>query len=148
VTLSSVALLQAMFLGYVLGCGESAGESSRKDGISSEEHAVLAGSFVSGDTGTLAGLLDPDLVVQPPLPDTALRGPFAKSYLLELAANTSVIDSRFHPEVVVPEGTFAFEQGIWELRTGSRRLLSRYALRWRNTAGGWRVVLWRWGPFQ
>jgi hypothetical protein len=116
--------------------------------VSPEEHAVLAGSFVSGDTVHLAALLDEHLVVQPPSPDTALRGAPARRYLLGLAANTSVAQSRLHPEVVQPEGSFAYEQGLWEVQTGSERLLSRYVLRWRRSQAGWRVVLWRWGPFR
>jgi hypothetical protein len=55
-----------------------------------EEHAVLAGSFVSGDTASLDLLLHPELVVQPPTPDSARRGLAAKAYLRDLAANTQV----------------------------------------------------------
>jgi hypothetical protein len=113
-----------------------------------EEHAVLAGSFVSGDTAGLDVLLHPDLVVQPPSPDSARRGPAAKAYLRGLAANTQVSESRLQPHSVNQEGSFAFEQGIWELRSGGRVLQSPYVLRWRSTPGGWRVVLWRWGGFQ
>lgn len=116
--------------------------------VPAKEHAVLAGSFVSGDTAGLGALLDSQLVVQPPTPDTALEGLPARRYLLGLAANTNVLESRLHPEVVLPEGPFAYEQGIWELQAGSRRLVSRYVLRWRKRPAGWRVVLWRWGPFR
>jgi hypothetical protein len=133
---------------WVLGCREQERRIPSIDIVSPEEHAVLAGSFVSGDTAELAALLDERLVVQPPSPDTALRGTPARRYLLRLAANTSVAESRFHPEVIQPEGSFAYEQGLWELHTGGNRLLSRYVLRWRKTPVGWRVVLWRWGPFR
>jgi Domain of unknown function (DUF4440) len=109
---------------------------------------VLAGSFVSGDSAALSALLHADLLVQPPSPDSALQGAAARSYLLALAANTKVGESRLHPHMVVPEGPFAFEQGLWELRVGDRRLRSPYVLRWRMTPGGWRVVLWRWERFR
>jgi hypothetical protein len=132
----------------VAGCR---GDRSLPDAVhtvSAEEHAVLAESFVSGDTADLGALLDPRLVVQPPAPDTPLQGSPARRYLLGLAANTNVVESRLHPEVVLPEGPFAYEQGIWELQAGSRRLVSRYVLRWRKTPAGWRIVLWCWGPFR
>jgi hypothetical protein len=112
------------------------------------EHTVLAGSFVSGDSAALGDLLHADVLVQPPSPDSALQGSAARSYLLALAANTRVSDSRLYPRMVVPEGPFAFEQGVWELRAGNRRLLSPYVLRWRKTPAGWRVVLWRWERFR
>ncbi|HEX2249339.1 MAG TPA: hypothetical protein VHH32_03275 [Gemmatimonadales bacterium] len=132
----------------LLGCREERRTSTTADIVSPEEHAVLAGSFVSGDTSDLADLLDNQLVVQPPPPDTALGGAPARRYLLGLAANTSVVESQFHPEVIRPEGSFAYEQGLWELDTGRDRLVSRYVLRWRRSPAGWRVVLWRWGPFR
>jgi hypothetical protein len=113
-----------------------------------EEHAVLAGSFVSGDTAALDSLLHPELVVQPPSPDSARRGLAAKAYLRGLAGNTQVSESSLQPHSVNQEGPFAFEQGIWELRSGGRVLRSPYVLRWRSTPKGWRVVLWRWGKFQ
>jgi hypothetical protein len=113
-----------------------------------EEHAVLARSFVSGDTAALDLLLHPDLVVQPPTPDSARRGSAAKAYLRDLAANTQVSESRLQPQSMNQEGPFAFEQGIWELRSADRVLRSPYVLRWRSTPEGWRVVLWRWGRFQ
>jgi hypothetical protein len=113
-----------------------------------EEHAVLAGSFVSGDSAALDFLLHPELVVQPPSPDSARRGAAAKAYLRGLAVNTQVSESRLQPQSLNQEGPFAFEQGIWELHSGGRVLRSPYALRWRSTPAGWRVVLWRWGRFQ
>jgi hypothetical protein len=137
-----------VILWYVVACSEEQRTPNPSDVVSPEEHAVLAGSFVSGDTADLAALLDDQLVVQPPSPDTALRGAAARRYVVGLAANTSVEESRFHPEAVLPEGSFTYEQGLWELQAGSNRLVSRYVLRWRKTPAGWRVVLWRWGPFR
>jgi hypothetical protein len=113
-----------------------------------EEHAILDGSFISGDSAALDALLHADLVVQPPRPDSARSGSVARAYLLGLVANTRVSESRFNPQTVVQEGPFAFEQGIWELRSEGQLLRSPYALRWRTTPAGWRVVLWRWETFR
>lgn len=113
-----------------------------------EEHAVLGASFVSNDSGALRRLLDPQLIVQPPLPDSARQGAAAVEYLLGLAAETSVSESRLEPHMAVPEGPFVFEQGAWVLRNGNVLLRAPYSLRWRATAQGWRVVLWRWGAFR
>jgi Domain of unknown function (DUF4440) len=113
-----------------------------------EEHTVLESSFVSGDTAALRRLLHPDLIVQPPTPDSAQQGEAAIQYLLELAAETEVAGSRLEPRMIVPEGPFAFEQGVWLLRSGSRALRSPYTIRWRAVPHGWQVVLWRWGAFR
>ena len=113
-----------------------------------EEHAALGASFVSGDSASLRRLLHPALVVQPPPPDSARGGDVAIAYLLDLAAQTRVSESRLEPRAVAPEGPFAFEQGTWLLRSGDRSLRSPYTLRWRATPEGWRVVLWRWGRFR
>ena len=113
-----------------------------------EEHAVLARSFATGDSAALGTLLHANLVVQPPDPDSARQGEAARAYVLQLAANTKVTDSRLHPRMVVPEGPFALEQGTWEFRVGDQRYHGPYMLRWRTTPSGWRVVLWRWGRFR
>jgi hypothetical protein len=113
-----------------------------------EEHAALGASFVSNDSGALRRLLDSQVIVQPPLPDRARQGAAAIEYLLRLAAETSVSESRLEPQLAVPEGPFVFEQGAWLLRNGNVLLHAPYSLRWRATAEGWRVVLWRWGAFR
>jgi hypothetical protein len=113
-----------------------------------EEHTALGASFVSNDSASLRRLLDSQLIVQPPLPDSAQQGAAAIEYLLGLAAQTSVSESRLEPQIAVPEGPFVFERGAWALRTGDRMLRAPYTLRWRATAEGWRVVLWRWGAFR
>jgi len=140
----------ALFLGVpLLACREQVRDSPRATGwIQPGEHETLAGSFVSRDSAALRRLLNPDFVVQPPPPDSAQQGESAIAYLLGLAAATSVDESRLEPRALVPEGPFAFEQGVWHLRMGDRRLRSPYALRWRSTPDGWKVVLWRWGPFR
>ena len=112
------------------------------------ERAALSATFVSNDSAALRRLLDPQLIVQPPSPDTARAGAGAVEYLLGLAAATSVSDSRLEPHASVPEGPFVFEQGAWLLRTGNRLLRAPYSLRWRVTPEGRRVVLLRWGVFR
>jgi hypothetical protein len=113
-----------------------------------EEHTALGASFASKDSATLRRLLHPDLIVQPPEPDSARQGAAAIEYLLRLAVHTSVAESRLEPRRVVPEGPFVFEQGFWRLRSGDRTLRAPYSLRWRGSAAGWQVVLWRWGAFR
>ena len=113
-----------------------------------EEHAALAASFVSGDSAALRRLLHPDVIVQPPSPDSAQQVEAAVEYLLKLAAQTAVTESHLEPQMVAPEGPFAFEQGVWLLRNGSRVLRSPYTIRWRAVPYGWQVVLWRWGAFR
>lgn len=122
--------------------------SSADQGHPREEHSVLAGSFATKDSAALGGLLHDELVVQPPAPDSALHGASARAYLTALAANTSVTASVLYPHTVVPEGQFAFEQGVWVLQVGDLGYRSPYMLRWRRTPGGWRVVLWRWERFR
>jgi|SRR5919112_1789887 hypothetical protein len=109
---------------------------------------TLAASFVSRDTAMLRALLHPDLVVQPPAPDSARQGADAIDYLLELAAQTSVSESRLYSHMSVPEGPFVYEQGVWLMRSGTRALRAPYSLRWRAAGRGWQVVLWRWGAFR
>ncbi len=113
-----------------------------------EEHVALGASFVSNDSGALRRLLDSQMIVQPPLPDSARKGAAAIEYLLRLAAGTSVSESRLEPHMAVPEGPFVLEQGAWVMRNGDVLLRAPYSLRWRATAEGWRVVLWRWGAFR
>lgn len=118
------------------------------DWIRPGEHETLAGSFVGGDSAALRGILHPDFIVQPPEPDSAKQGEPAIAYLIGLASGTLVNESRLEPRALVPEGPFAFERGVWYLQKGDQELRSSYVLRWRNTADGWKVVLWRWGPFR
>jgi hypothetical protein len=133
----------------VLGCAER--EVQYHDGAADQpvqEHARLGSSFVSGDSAGLRRLLHSDLIVQPPSPDSAQQGEAAIEYVLRLAAESSLAESRLAPQLVVPEGPFAFEQGVWVVRSGSRVLRSPYTIRWRAAPYGWQVVLWRWGAFR
>lgn len=139
-----------VFLAALLAaCQDRADRSARVSGwIAPGEHETLAGSFVDGDSAGLRRLLHADFLVQPPEPDSALQGTLAVDYLLQLATSTSVDESRLVPMTITPEGPFAFEQGFWHLRIGGHELRSPYTLRWRDTPEGWKVVLWRWGPFR
>ncbi len=113
-----------------------------------DEHETLAEAFLGGDSTALRRLLHPDVVVQPPAPDTASRGAEAVGYLVALAAGTEVSESRLHPTGVTREGPFLLEEGTWYMGTGGRILRARYLIRWRPSGDGWRVVLWRWSRFR
>lgn len=108
---------------------------------------ALGASFVGGTAGGLRRLLHTDLIVQPPEPDTALRGAAAADYLERLARETRVRHSELRPDGVSREGEFLLERGIWALQS-ERWYHTRYTLRWRETPAGWKVVLYRWTQFR
>jgi hypothetical protein len=112
------------------------------------ERIALGAAFLGGNARGLRALLHADLVVQPPAPDSALRGSAAAAYLTDLTAHTRLTESRLEPQAFIPEGLFLLEQGTWVVRAGERVLGSRYHLRWRRTPAGWKVVLWRWTTFR
>ena len=112
------------------------------------EHAALAAAFVRGDTALLRGLLHPDLIVQPPPPDSASRGDEAAAYLLALAAGSEVSESRLRPTGVSREGPFLLEEGTWFMGADGRILRARYLVRWRPADDGWKIVLLRWSRFR
>ena len=112
------------------------------------ERSALGAAFLGGNARGLSALLHADLVVQPPAPDSALRGSAAAAYLTGLAAHTRLTESRLEPEAFIPEGFFLLQQATWVVRAGERVLGSRYHLRWRRTPAGWKVVLWRWTTFR
>lgn len=100
------------------------------------------------DTSALRAVLHPDLIVQPPAPDSASAGRDAEAYLLALAASTEVTESRLHPTSVVKEGPFLLEEGTWFMGEDERVLRARYQIRWRPEGDRWRVVLLRWSRFR
>ena len=108
----------------------------------------LGASFVGGHAAGLSEMLHPDLIVQPPQPDSALRGAMAADYLVDLARATVVSRSALVPRSVSREGGFLLERGGWHLQSGDRTLTSRYTIRWHESAAGWKVVLWRWTRFR
>ncbi len=115
---------------------------------SPDEHAELGAAFVAGDSAALRRMLHPDVVVQPPAPDSASRGVVAIDYLLGLAAGTEVSESRLQPTGISREGAFLLEEGTWFMGTPNRILRARYLVRWRPSGDGWRIVLLRWTRFQ
>lgn len=138
----------ALVLLALVGCESRESAPGLVSSGPDQERVTLGASFVGGDTSRLRGLLHSDLVVQPPAPDSALGGTAAIQYLLRLAANTSVAESRLRTGALAREGSFLFEQGLWLLREGDQALQAGYTLRWRETPDGWQVVLWRWNPFR
>jgi hypothetical protein len=107
----------------------------------------LGASFVGGRAAGLRQLLHSNLIVQPPDPDTALRGEGAVEYLERLARESQVTRSELLPVSLSREGEFLLERGRWYLEAGERTLASRYIIRWRESPAGWTVVLWRWTRF-
>jgi hypothetical protein len=138
----------------VTGLLALAGACGRQEERPSAEPALhqarvaLGASFVGGHARGLPGLLHADLIVQPPAPDTALRGEPAADYLERLARESRVERSELRPASVAPEGGFLLERGAGHLSSGDRSFTSRYVIRWRASPAGWQVVLWRWTLFR
>jgi hypothetical protein len=109
---------------------------------------ALGASFVGGRTKGLRNLLHSDVIIQPPEPDSALRGPVAADYLEQLARASDLTRSELVPTAMSREGGFLLERGTWFLGVGERTFRSRYTLRWREAPAGWKVVLWRWTLFR
>jgi hypothetical protein len=112
------------------------------------ERVALGASFVGGRATGLRALLHEDLIVQPPAPDTALSGEAAAEYLERLASESRLTGSELLPVALSREGGFLLERGGWHLAFGNGTFASRYQIRWRETAAGWKVVLWRWTLFR
>jgi len=141
----------SLLIALLVGCVGGAGAQRDPSGVvapPTAERSELGAAFVGGKTHGLSGLLHADFLVQPPEPDSALRGSAAVAYLTGLAAHTQVNESRLEPQAFNPEGLFLLEQGTWVLRAGEQVLGSRYHLRWRRSPAGWKVVLWRWTAFR
>ena len=129
------------------GCGRDA--PAGEDGPDlSGARVALGASFVGGQARGLRALLDQNLVVQPPEPDSASGGEAAATYLERLARESVLSRSELLPGSLAREGRFLLERGVWYLESGERILASRYMVRWRQTADGWKVVLWRWTLFR
>ncbi len=140
-------------MGMLVGCSDVGDSRARQlsragpDDFPVAERAALATSFAEKGYQGIGRLLHDSIIVQPPSPDSALRGAAAIRYVTELAAQTRASESRLTPSAATPEGPFLFEQGTWELSFGGRSLSGHYSLRWRQTPAGWKVVLWRWSRF-
>jgi hypothetical protein len=132
----------------VIGCGD--GSRLPADSVASRldrARVTLAASFVGGRAAGLRDRLHDDVIVQPPEPDTSRQGTGAADYLERLARETEVRHSELLPARITEEGGFLLEQGTWLLET-ERFYRSRYTIRWRDSDGGWQVVLLRWTRFQ
>jgi hypothetical protein len=139
-------LIACALLALASGCG--AGHERPPDPELQRERVALGASFVGGRASGLHQLLHPDLIVQPPAPDTALRGAAAAEYLARLARESRLTRSELLPVSLSREGGFLLERGGWHLESDDRAFASRYLIRWRESSAGWRVVLWRWTRFR
>jgi hypothetical protein len=129
------------------GCGRDAPVGEDGPDLSGARVA-LGANFVGGQARGLRALLHPDLIVQPPQPDAASGGEAAAAYLERLARESVLGRSELLPGSLAREGGFLLERGVWYLESGERILASRYMIRWRESADGWKVVLWRWTVFR
>jgi hypothetical protein len=139
-------LIACALLALAAGCG-AGGERAAEPELQ-RERLALGASFVGGRATALGELLHEDLIVQPPAPDTAVRGQAAAEYLEQLARESQLTRSELLPVSLSREGGFILERGGWHLKSGDRTLASRYLIRWRESPTGWRVVLWRWTLFR
>jgi hypothetical protein len=141
-------VIAAALLAGATGC-ESRESPGAPPGMDLERaREALGASFVGRRAGGPRALMDPDPIVQPPKPDSALRGDAAVDYLERLARESDLARSELTPTDLSREGGFLLERGTWFLEAEERTLRSRYTIRWRETPAGWKVVLWRWTPFR
>jgi hypothetical protein len=139
-------LIACALIALASGCG--AGPERAAEPELHRERLTLGASFVGGRASGLRELLHEDLIVQPPAPDTPLRGAAAAEYLERLARESQVTRSELLPVSLSREGGFLLERGGWHLESGDRTFASRYLIRWRQSPAGWKVVLWRWTLFR
>jgi hypothetical protein len=141
-------VVAALLLAAVAGCDRSSpAHSADPEGDLAQVRVALGASFTGAGGGGLRDLLDSDPIVQPPEPDSAVRGAEAAAYLERLARHTQVSYSELRPTAISQEGDFLLERGTWFLES-DRTFRSRYTIRWRETPAGWKVVLWRWTSFR
>lgn len=143
-----LALVAGPLLALGTGCeGHDRGSAPRGRDLE-PARVALGASFVGGRAAGLRKLLHADLIVQPPEPDSALRGSVATDYLVRLARVSDLTRSELTPTALSREGGFVLERGTWFLEAGERTFRSRYTMRWRESPAGWTVVLWRWTLFR
>jgi hypothetical protein len=141
-----VRLIAGGLLVLAAGCGAAPEHAAEPE--LHRERLALGASFVGGRATGLGELLHEDLIVQPPAPDTPLRGVAAAEYLKRLARESQLTRSELLPASLTREGGFLLERGGWHLESGDRTFASRYLIRWRESPAGWKVVLWRWTLFR
>lgn len=146
------AMILALAVGPLLALGTGCETRDRISESAGQEpgpaRVALGASFVGGRAGGLRNLLHSDAIIQPPEPDSALRGSAAADYLERLARASDLARSELVPTAISREGGFLLERGTWFLDAGERTFRSRYTLRWRESPAGWKVVLWRWTLFR
>ncbi|HWB41677.1 MAG TPA: nuclear transport factor 2 family protein [Gemmatimonadales bacterium] len=108
----------------------------------------LAAAFVKGDSTALRRYLAPDVMIWPPAPDTARRGPAAVNYFVRLAVSSRVSRSEFRPRNVTTDGVYLVEDGMWSFTHERVRVSARYDLRWRHANGRWEVSFLKWDLFR
>jgi hypothetical protein len=140
-------LIAVVLVALAIGCDSRARPDAADSGLQ-RARVALGASFVGGRASGLRALLHTGVIVQPPEPDSALRGGEAAQYLERLARSSEVTRSELLPVSVGREGGFLLERGAWHLESGDRTFASRYVLRWREASEGWQVVLWRWTRFR
>lgn len=143
-----LALAAGSVLALAAGCEDGEQSSLSHRPVLGPARVALAASFIGGQAGALRSLLHADLIVQPPKPDSALRGPAAADYLEGLARQSDLTRSELAPTAMSREGEFLLERGTWFLEAGQHTFRSRYTLRWRESPAGWKVTLWRWTLFR
>jgi hypothetical protein len=140
-------LIASALAALTLGCGGREAQRSAESELQ-RTRIALGASFVGGSASGLRALLHRDMIVQPPEPDSALRGAAAADYLERLARQSAVTRSELVPVSVAQEGGFLLERGGWQLESGEQTFTSRYVIRWQESPSGWQVVLWRWTLFR
>ena len=143
-----LALAAGSFLALATGCDEGEPSSHPDRPALAPARVALAASFIGRRAGALRRLLHAEVIVQPPKPDSALRGAAAADYLEGLARQSDLTRSELAPTAMSREGDFLLEHGTWFLEAGQRTFRSRYTLRWRESPAGWKVTLWRWTLFR
>ena len=108
----------------------------------------LAAAFVKRDSAALRRYLASDVMIWPPAPDTARRGPAAIAYFVGLALSSQVSRSEFRPRSVTTDGVYVIEDGTWSFTHRRVRVSARYDLRWRQAKGRWQVSFLKWDLFR
>ena len=108
----------------------------------------FAAAFVKRDSTALRRYLAPDLMIWPPVPDTARRGSPAITYFVGLALSSRVSQSEFRPRTVTADGPYVIEEGSWTFTHRRVKVSARYDLRWRQEKGRWQVSFLKWDLFR
>lgn len=108
----------------------------------------LAAAFVKRDSVSLRRFLAGDVMIWPPAPDTARRGPGAIAYFVRLAVSSQVSQSEFRPRSVTTDGLYIVEEGTWSFTHRRVKVRAKYDMRWRQANGRWQVSFLKWDLFR